>query len=493
MTHERNSYLNIIKTTSIFGGVQVIQILANLIRGKFVAIFLGTTGMGINAMLISVSTMFSQIFGFGLNFSSVREISRSYESGDTTHIDHTISVVRNWLKFCSLIGAFAVIVLSGWLSKFSFGNSEYIWAFIGLSLVVSFNILAGGNIAILQGVRETGKMAKATLAGSVVGLFVTVPLYYYFGKKAILPSLVLSFFLSFLFSYIYSHNIARNKPRIGIKKNFHHGIDMAKLGFVMMIATVIGSIVIYLLNSYISKTGSLADLGLYQAGTSITNQYSGVIFTAMSVDYFPRLSGVCNDRVKMNQVVNQQAEVVTLIIAPILMLVMLGAPLIIRLLLSKEFYVLDSFISIMAFSLLFKGVAFTIGNISFAKGDKKIFFWFEGVINSLIILLSGILGYKYGGLKGIAWGSLISMILYFCLIYFIAYKRFIFVLEKSFILLYLKLLGLSITLLIIVLFYKNIVGYSIGCLLFLVEIFICFKHLDKLIGVKSLIRNKFRY
>ena len=49
MNEEKNSengYRSILKGTSIFGGVQIFQILINLIRGKFVAMFLGPAGMG---------------------------------------------------------------------------------------------------------------------------------------------------------------------------------------------------------------------------------------------------------------------------------------------------------------------------------------------------------------------------------------------------------------------------------------------------------------
>ena len=50
---DKNSYRSILKGTSIFGGVQIFQIAVNLIRGKFVAMFLGPTGMGISSLFNS--------------------------------------------------------------------------------------------------------------------------------------------------------------------------------------------------------------------------------------------------------------------------------------------------------------------------------------------------------------------------------------------------------------------------------------------------------
>ena len=77
---ENKADRSIIKTTSLFGSVQVFQILINLIRGKLIAILLGSSGMGLNSLLVSSMTMMNNISGLGLNFSAVREISKTTET-----------------------------------------------------------------------------------------------------------------------------------------------------------------------------------------------------------------------------------------------------------------------------------------------------------------------------------------------------------------------------------------------------------------------------
>ena len=56
-----------------------------------------------------------------------------------------------------------------------------------------------------------------------------------------------------------------------------------------------------MLSAFISKTGSLSDVGLYNAGLAIVDGYVGMVFTAMATDYFPRLSGVIGDDSKWKQ------------------------------------------------------------------------------------------------------------------------------------------------------------------------------------------------
>ena len=490
MTEYQSSNRSIVKVTSLFGGVQIFLMLTSIIRGKFVALFIGATGMGINGMFVSAITMITQVAGLGLNFSAVRDISLAKESGDVERIDSTITVVRKWLVVCSLSGALILILVSNLLSKLSFGNSLYTLSFVLLSLVVSLSILTNGNVAILQGLRRMQEMAKASLWGAIVGLITSIPLYWYLGIKGIVPALIIAAITAYGFSYFYTRNIII-KRKINFREVYLQGGSMAKLGIVMMLANVIGSIVTYVINTYISNFGSLSDLGLYQAGLSITNQYSGVVFTAMAVDYFPRLSAVNTNTIQLNRIVNQQAEIVTTIITPILMFVMLAAPIIIHLLLSVEFIVLKHFIFIMAFSLIFKAASFNIGYISFAKGDKFLFFWFEGVFGSLLILISAILGYYFYGLNGIAIANLLSNVLYLIVIYLITNRRYGFKLQNGFLITYSKLVLFTGALFVTVLVFDNIYGYIFGISLTLWEFFFSFKHLDRILGLKSYFRDKF--
>ena len=47
MATEQKNYRSIFKATSLFGGVQVYQILIQIIKSKFVAVLLGPAGVGI--------------------------------------------------------------------------------------------------------------------------------------------------------------------------------------------------------------------------------------------------------------------------------------------------------------------------------------------------------------------------------------------------------------------------------------------------------------
>jgi len=65
------------------------------------------------------------------------------------------------------------------------------------------------------------------------------------------------------------------------------------LGLVLMAGSLIGTFTNYLINLFVRSFGSVDNVGLYQAANSITNQYVGVVFSAMSLDFFPEAYRYC--------------------------------------------------------------------------------------------------------------------------------------------------------------------------------------------------------
>ena len=76
------TYKSIAKANSIFGGVQLINILISVVRSKFVAIFLGPSGMGMMGLFQSTLDLIKSATNMGLNTSAVRDVSIAYNTND---------------------------------------------------------------------------------------------------------------------------------------------------------------------------------------------------------------------------------------------------------------------------------------------------------------------------------------------------------------------------------------------------------------------------
>lgn len=490
---DNKEYKNIFKATSLFGGVQVLKVLLNLVRGKIIAVLLGATGMGVNSLFFSTASMVNNFTGMGLNFSAVRDIAEAKKSEDK--LSRVVKIFRKWLFFTALLGLLVMVLFSPLLSAYTFkekiegiaDDSYFIVAFALLGLMVFFNTLSTGNAAILQGVRKLKKFALYSLTGSLSALVISIPFYYLFGIKGILPALIISTFVTYLFSVYYTRDIKSSKVHFSSKALFNGGVGMLKLGLTMMLSTTLASVTHYLLNIYISSSGSLSDLGLYQAGMSITSQSIGLVFTAMAVDYYPRLSSVCSDNNKVRDAANQQGVITMLVATPVLLLLSFFLPLVIKILLSQEFLPIINFVRLLAFGMLFKAASYSIGTISFAKGDKKVFFLLEGVYVNLSTLVLSAVGYTLGGLEGLALFYLFMQMGYLIVVLYVTYKLYSFYIEK-----YLKnIIAVSIILTgsnyFCLRFWDSNYSYLAAIVIVIISVVYSILKIDKLIGIKEMV------
>lgn len=487
-----SSYKSIFKATSLFGGMQVVQIFLNLIRGKVIALLLGPSGVGLNSLFMSSVSMISNVSGMGLNFTAVRDIAKANESGDRERLSAVIKTFKRWLIGSAIIGVLSVVLLSPLLSLYTFKNYDYTLSFIALSFMLLFGALSSGNASLLQGTRNLKGYALHSLTGSLSSLVVSIPLYYYFGTKGIVPALIISALVTFLFSIYYASAIKRVRVKQSWRESWAGGKDMVKLGAAMMLATSIGSLVHYLINTYISNSASVADLGLYQAGMSITSQSIGLVFSAMAIDYYPRLAAICDDNNKVREMVNQQGEITMLIATPVLILLSLTAPLVIRLLYSSDFLPVTGFLRVLAIGMMFKAASYSIGAISFAKGDKKVFFFLEGIYMNSSILLFSIIGYSIKGLIGLAWAYMIMHLLYFVIINVVTRRFYNFSIAPPLRRILAISLGLMTLAYLSITTLVGIYSFIAAGFISLISIIYSIIEIDKLIGIRDFINKILR-
>ena len=485
-----SSYKSIFKATSLFGGMQVVQVLLNLIRGKVIALLLGPAGVGLNSLFVSSVSMISNVSGMGLNFTAVRDIAKANESGDRERLSAVIKTFRRWLVGSAIIGVMAVVLLSPLLSIYTFKNYDYTLSFIALSFMLLFGALSSGNASLLQGTRNLKGYALHSLTGSLSSLVVSVPLYYFFGTDGIVPALILSALVTFLFSIYYASVIKRDKVKVSWRESWSGGKDMVKLGVAMMLATSIGSLVHYLINTYISNSATVAELGLYQAGMSITAQSIGLVFSAMAIDYYPRLAAICDNNDKVREMANQQGEITMLIATPVLILLSVAAPYVIRLLYSSDFLPVTGFLRILVVGMMFKAASYSIGAISFAKGDKKVFFFLEGIYMNSSILLFSIVGYSINGLTGLAWAYLIMHILYFVIINIVTGKIYKFSITTALKRILLISMGLMALAFVSITALSGTFSIIVSGFIALLSLLFSIVQIDRRIGIRDFV-NKF--
>lgn len=415
-----NSFRNILKASSIFGGVQVFNILISAIRLKFVAVILGPSGMGVAGLFYSASLTIQQFASLGLNLSIVKEIASSKE--DEGRMRHLLAALRPLILASAALGALVCIAFPGLLSKATFGSNAFTSGFLLMSAAVFFSILGVALMSILQGLHAVKPLSKASLVGSSVGLAVGVPLYWLMGTRGIVPAMVALSFATCLWYWLSLRKVLEvESAEWDREKHLPLLKRILLMGLLLMSNDLFRNLCNFLVNIFVSRNGGLDDVGFFQSCNNMTMQYSAIVFTAMAMDYLPRLSATTGDNSKMCGVVNRQIEVVGLMITPIICGVVLFSPLVIEVLQTSKFLVAVPLLRLLAMAVAIRALMYPLGYIAFAKDNRKLFFWMESVGANLLTLSLSCCGYWLWGLYGLGIASVIDCCV--CLAVYIIVNR----------------------------------------------------------------------
>lgn len=493
MSETQSSYRNILKATSLFGGVQVFNVIISIVRSKFIAILLGPAGMGIAGLLTSTTSFITGITSFGLGTSSVKNVSAANATGDNYKIASVVSVLRRLVWITGLLGTLITICLSSWLSQVTFGNKDYTLSFMCISVTLLLTQLNSGQLVILQGLRKLKQLAMASLAGSVVGLLVSVPLYYIWGIKGIVPAIIVNATFTVFFSWLFSFKIRIMKVKVDRKMLKTEGVDMLRMGMMLSLSSLFVLASSYILRIYISRTGGVAQVGLYTSGFTILNTYVGLVFSAMITDYYPRLAGLLDDNIKTKVAVNQQAEMAILIIAPILTIFIIYIKWMIVLLYSNKFIAINEMMQWAALGIFVQAAGWPMGLIFVARGDTKVFFWSEFCAYSYYLLLN-IAGYKLLGLRGLGISFFIGNIIHFTQVLTIVKFKYNLKYENIFYKILILQSFLCLLCFIMAIKLKPPFTYCVGSVFIAISLVYSYIELDKRLNMNKLLRdikNKF--
>ncbi len=257
-----DSYSHILRYTGLFGGVQGLNILVGVVRNKLVAMILGPDGMGLISLFNSTLKLMSDSTNFGISISAVKSISEHFDKNEEEKLADTVRLVRSWSLLAGLLGMFLCIVLSPLLSKFTFSWDGHRLHFILLSPIVALMALSGGELAILKGLRELRKLAVISIFNVLGALVSSVPLYYFFREKAIVPSLVIMALIQFALTIAFSYHIYPLRL-MNRWQSMREGVGMLRLGIAFVIAGILGSGADFLIRSYINNVANIDTVGFF--------------------------------------------------------------------------------------------------------------------------------------------------------------------------------------------------------------------------------------
>lgn len=440
----RNKYESILKAASLLAGVQGLNVFLNIIRTKIVAVLLGTTGVGLNGIYNETRELLHSSTNLGLDVSGVRGISQAYEKlkalekknedGITEAIAalaDEVTLLRSWVLLLALLGMFLCMVCASPLSLFTFGNYEHTWGYVLLSPAVAFSTITCGELAVLKGLRKLKSLAKVSVINVILGLLVSVPIYYVWGISGVLAAIVILAAATMLNAILFGYRAY--KPAFTFsRKRLSKGSVMLSVGTVFVVCGMFGHLVQLFIQSYLNKEASTEMVGLYNASCTITTSCIGMLFAVMDQDYFPRLTGVIKDKVMRMETVRNQLELTTMLASPLLIAFVVFLPVIVPLLLTSEFTPVVVMAQASCIGLMCRMVYLSHAYLPLAAGDKWVYFLIN-IVGAFDLLLV-IVGYNYAGLLGMGICLSVQHAIDLLIVIFISRYKYDVVLDKKLIL-----------------------------------------------------------
>lgn len=409
----------ILKAMGLFGGVQVAVIALSVLRNKFVAIWLGPAGVALNAIFISTQDLITSAAGMSLRTGGVREMSASSPS-ELPRVAGTLLRVSLGL---ATLGAVLTVAFSPLLSELSMGSTAHWWWFALLAAGVGAAIVCDADLAMLQACGRLKSLASVTLASALLVTAVSIPLYYVLNLNAVLPVYLLMTVSYAVWARRTRRRCCPRPVRTGLRGAFRQAGPLLRLGMYLTLAGVAERLGSYIFVVYMNREASAGDLGIYQAGFTMVGSYVGIIFTAISTEYYPRLASVASSALRTQAYVGQEFKLAAWVLTPVILVFLAADELIVRVLYSSGFLAMLPFIGVAICGVTLRAFSVCVAYVILARGDGRTFVFTEslGVLAGLLLKIAG---YRLWGFAGLGAAYVAEQALYSALVWAVYRRRY---------------------------------------------------------------------
>lgn len=406
--------------TSIWNGLAVGARMASaLVVNKFLAILVGPAGYALIGQFQNGITVVIA-FATGALGTGVTKYTAQYgDDGDAQlRLWQTAGTIT---LAASCASALAVAAASVPLARILLGDIRYYGVFLWLAgalILIGFNALL---LSILQGRKELRRFVVSGIAGSVIGLIVTIALSLWFGLYGALVALTLNQALTFFITFQQAMSADWFSWRALVGR-----IDRAfavKLGhYVLMAAAtaLAGPLSLIAVRQHLIVQFGVDYAGYWDAMWRISALYLTFVTTTLSLYYLPRLSELKDLRDVHSEIVGS-FRVVVPVVAVLSLAVFLLRDVIIQIMFTPSFLPMRSLFAwqmagdvvkiaswMLAFVMLGRAmtVLFIVTEIAFAA-----LFWLA------TLLLTSVLGFE-----GVAAAHLATYSVYLVTLYWFIFR-----------------------------------------------------------------------
>ena len=404
--------MNFVKTSFLSGLSTAISLLARLISTKIVAVYLGTNGMFLMGQLKDFLRLGNTIGSFGIENGIVKYVSE-YES-EKTKLSDIIGTSFKINLASALIFSSLILVFKNQVSDFlqiNFSENFYF-------LILIFSIISASIhtcfLSIYNGLNKIKLYVLVNIFSNIISAIILVILVLEMeiigAFYALAINQIFSLLINVIFFFIY-------KPfEIGwVFKKFIYD-NLKKLSSFSIMAVVGPTCLI--ISTFIVRDFIFAEFGSDYAGSweamwRISAIYLLFLITTFKFYLIPTFSKLDDNELK------KEVFKIWKVVIPIIIIITAGVyitkDLIINILLSKEFILINAIIFFHLLGDIIKINCWVLGNIMISKADTKSFIFFQIEWSVVFVALTYLFIGKYG-FVGVSISYFITYIIHFSLL-----------------------------------------------------------------------------
>jgi len=413
-----NSHRQILRSSAIMGAASFINICLRIISVKALAVLLGPVGMGLIGMYNSILTTASNFASLGIGTSSVCYIAKARGKDDKALVNQVIQALGTVTLFLALLGMITVFIFRRNIAAATFGDTTHEKEVGWLAIAVFVAVGSTSVQALLQSFRFIGDQARTQILSCFVGTVVAIGSVLLLGKNGIIIFITATPVAALVFGWHFAKKVPYDKTPWRSSRIIFHIKDLIRMGFMVMIAGSFMSWGILLLLSKITRDFGIETTGIFQAAWSVSFVYMTFTLDAMGRDYFPRLTEVADNNEELTRLINEQMHVALVLGAPVLIGMVVFAPIIVEFLYSASFRDAGPIIQWMTFGNLLKLVGWPMGFVVLSKG-KSYLFLITQVEWVVIFLLLSWFGLAKFGILGAGMAFAAAYFFHVCFVYFL--------------------------------------------------------------------------
>jgi len=373
----KSTYGQILRSTAMVGGASVLTLGISVVRTKAMAMLLTPAQFGLTGLYLSIVYLAQSLAGMGIQSSGVRQIADAAKSGDNARITRTAAVLRRLSLVLGLTGGGLVILFARPISWVTFDSDKKTSAVFLLSAAVCFNLVSGGQGALIQGMRRISDLAQMSVVGSLCGTLASLPVVYFFRERGLVASIVATAAIAVLTSWWYSRKITFQTVSLTLPEVRRETTALLRLGFAFMSSGFVMMASAYIIRVTVLHKLGLEATGLYQSAWTLGGLYVGMILDAMGADFYPRLTAQADDNPECNRLVNEQARISLLLAGGGVLGTLTFAPVVISTFYAAHFAGAVGVLRWLCLGIALRVISWPMGFIIMAKGRQGMIIFCE--------------------------------------------------------------------------------------------------------------------